>query len=69
MKTKKFNKKFDLKKHTVSNLNQEEMNDLKGGTTGITVTCTAGKICTGIIIAAISVDDSCYDWCPRTITV
>ena len=68
MKTKKFNKKFALKKHTVSNLSQEEMTNLKGGT-GWTFTCTGGRICTDIITLTVSIDFSCYEVCPRTTTV
>ena len=31
MRTKKFNKKLNLKKQTISDLNNREMNKLKGG--------------------------------------
>lgn len=31
MKKQKFNKKLSLNKETISNLNRNEMNDLKGG--------------------------------------
>ena len=33
MKTKSFNKKLSLSKHTISNLNQGEMNGINGGNT------------------------------------
>jgi len=39
MKTKKFDKKLALNKTTVANLNNAQMNDLKGGAPNTRITC------------------------------
>jgi len=66
MKTKTFSKKLTLNKQTIVSLDQNELSTVKGGTS---VTCTAGEICTAIIVETIiiadSVGNSCYFWCPK----
>jgi len=68
MKTKAFSKKLTLNKQTIVSLDQKELSTVKGGSTP-SVGCTAGAICTAIIIETIeiadSVGNSCYFWCPE----
>jgi len=48
MKKVTLNKKLQLNKETIANLNEKQMNEVKGGaafTSGCTDSCTAGTIC------------------------
>ncbi|MDY6800610.1 MAG: class I lanthipeptide [Bacteroidota bacterium] len=44
MKKKRFNKKLNLNKETISNLNNDEMSNIKGGSSWICVAATVAQI-------------------------
>lgn len=71
MKTKGFNKKLSLNKHTVSNLNQNDMGGVNGGKTGETCflifpteyTVLTTKLIVDASVNRPSMKRSCHGWC------
>ena len=77
MKTKKFNKKLSLSKHTISNLNQGEMNGVNGGKSIGATACYLTSPSEAIVVTSttfINLSDacilnrpsmrrSCHGWC------
>lgn len=71
MKTKKFERKLTLKKTTVTNLDEQEMDEVNGGdtywTASFTYSCSCNSVCSCVSVCGtcvcVSVQTGCYPNC------
>jgi hypothetical protein len=68
MKTKKFNKKLSLGKQTIANINNGEMNVIKGGRPSVVPLCNTVDdwTCVQTDITCATYCDTCNTFCPQS---